>query len=187
MGDYSCIKTSLLSRRGASKSPQALSITASLFPSPPLFAMLTSFQFTQSALPTRLAALFPCDSRRPIAAQAHLVPCEAEASLHYITAATGCHGNAHGHYHTLCVCVHAWWFLCVFVGRLNGYSTHRHWEYVNVLGCEEEKSISKNKKLITKDIVALFWDQCLTSWQKPCDTDLCYGSSIETDDLSRFS
>lgn len=73
--------------------------------SPPLFAMLTSFQFTESALPTPLAAEFPCDSCWPIAEQAHLVPCEAGASLHYITAATGCHGNTHGHYHTVSVCV----------------------------------------------------------------------------------
>lgn len=86
----------------------------------PLFAMLTSFQFTQSALPTRLAALFPCDSCWPIAAQAHLVPCEAGALLHYITAATGCHGNTHGHYHTVLECV---WndTLCVFVSVLNVY------------------------------------------------------------------
>lgn len=95
-------------RRGETRIPhQAFSITASLLLSPPLFAMLTSFQFTQSALPTRLAVLFPCDSCWPIAAQAHLVPCETGASLHYITAATGCHGNTHGHYHTVlaCVCV----------------------------------------------------------------------------------
>lgn len=54
------------------------------FPSPPLFAMLTSFQFTQSVLPTPLAAPLPCDSCWPIAAEAHLVPCEAGASpLHH--------------------------------------------------------------------------------------------------------
>lgn len=99
------IKVTLIGKGGTRNPHKALSITASLFSSPPLFAMLTSFQFTQSALPTQLAALFPCDSCWPIAAQAHLVPCEAGASLHYITAATGCHGNTHGHYHTVLVCM----------------------------------------------------------------------------------
>lgn len=105
-----------------------------LFPSPPLFAMLTSFQFTQSPLPTRLAALFPCDCCWPIAAQAHLVPCETWASLHYITAATGCHGNAHGHCHTVLVCV---WTMAVCFSVLNVYR-HRvptglenHWKLVD--------------------------------------------------------
>lgn len=101
--EVNTLKMTLI-RKGHKKIPTKSSPSLHLFPSPPLFAMLTSFQFTQSALPTQLAALFPCDSCWPIAAQAHLVPCEAGASLHYITAATGCHGNAHGHYHTVCVC-----------------------------------------------------------------------------------
>lgn len=73
------INNSFLLERGIRNPPQALSITAILFPSPPLFTRLSGFQFTQSALPTPLAALFPCDSCRPIAVQAHLVPCEAIA------------------------------------------------------------------------------------------------------------
>lgn len=119
--------------------------------------MLTSFQFTQSALPTRLAALFPCDYCWPIAAQAHLVPCEAGASLHYITAATGCHGNTHGHYHTVLVCV---WnmTLCVFVSVLNVYR-HRvptglenHWKFV---GLKKKQGLRKNTKLCDVDCMVM--------------------------------
>lgn len=47
--------------------------------SPPLSPLLTIFQFTQSALPSSLAAALPCDANQPVAAQAHLVPCEAGA------------------------------------------------------------------------------------------------------------
>lgn len=57
-----------------------------------LLFLCSILHFTPSALPSSLAAA-SCDSRRPIAAQAHVEPCEAGASLRYIAAATGCHGN----------------------------------------------------------------------------------------------
>lgn len=70
--------------------------------SPPLFTAMKRFQFAQSALPSPLAALLPCDSSRPMAAQAHLVPCEAErrsTTLPQQPAAVATHAA------TTCVCV----------------------------------------------------------------------------------
>ena len=95
---------------GFSFTTPILLLSSSSSSPPPLCTTLTSFQFTQSALPSRLAAPPQCDPpSRPIAWQAHWVPCEPGASLRYITAATGCHGNAHGqhqHRSAFCVCAH---------------------------------------------------------------------------------
>ena len=150
--------------------------------------MLTSFQFTQSALPSRLVPTFPCDSCCPMVVQAHLMPCEAGASLHYITAATGCHGNAHGHYRTVLECV------CVFVCAENmtvyvylsvcwmcidtgfpqaGEISESLWIWRKNKGL---KMTSENKFLHCSGISASYLG-------KPCDVDLCCGSNMENDDL----
>jgi len=79
--------------------------------------------------------------------------------LHYITAATGCHGNAHEHYHTVWVCVCVCNITCVFARVLNVY---RH-RIPTGLKKKTLKSFwiwrKKISKCITKYIYPVFWYQ----------------------------